>query len=640
MNGEGFFYQAFVYLAAAVIAVPIAKRFGLGSVLGYLIAGVVIGPYGFQCIGQEGQDIMHFAEFGVVMMLFLIGLELQPSLFWKMRGQLLGMGGSQVVMTTGAFCLILSLFSLSWKTSLAISMTVALSSTAIVLQTLQEKGLMKTDAGQSSFAVLLFQDIAVIPMLALFPLLANVPRTNSAGVSQHSPGAGHHEMAWVDTLPAWGQALAVVGAVATIIILGLYLARPVLRAIARTRMRELFTAAALLLVISIALLMKKVGLSPALGTFLAGVVLANSEYRHELEGDIEPFKGLLLGLFFIAVGASINFTLIISRPGLISFFVVALFVVKFLILLIIGRFFSMSLDQNMLFGLVLAQGGEFAFVLFSFAAQHHVMSPAYTSIAIAVVALSMIVTPLVLLFNERMLQPVLGTKQKDDRPADAIDEENPVIIAGFGQFGNVVGRLLKANGIQATVLEYDSDKVDVLRKLGLKVYYGDASRYDLLLTAGAEKAKLLIVTLDEENKIHEIVDLARKYFPHLTILTRALGRTHAYELYDSGLEYIFRDTVDTALHLGIAALKILGFRAFQARRAAKIFKQHDEESVQHLSVYRHDQSLYVSEAKKKIQDLESILLAEIEFEDEHRDAGWDTTTLRQEFGQATDTDGC
>ncbi|HWR72957.1 MAG TPA: monovalent cation:proton antiporter-2 (CPA2) family protein, partial [Nitrospirota bacterium] len=338
MHGEGFFYQALIYLAAAVISVPISKRLGMGSVLGYLIAGSIIGPYGLGLIGEEGQDIMHFAEFGVIMMLFLIGLELQPLMLWRLRGPILGTGGLQVVATTLAVALVGAALGLAVQTALAVGMILSLSSTAIVLQTLNEKGLMRTDAGQSSFSVLLFQDIAVIPMLALMPLLA----VHGAGAVEHSAGHATAPSTWVDALPGWAHALAVLGVITAIVVAGLFLVRPVFRAIARTRLREIFTAAALLLVIGIAVLMTRIGLSPALGTFLAGVVLANSEYRHELESDIEPFKGLLLGLFFIAVGASIDFNLIALRPGFIALLVLGLIVVKFLVLLALGRFFRMG----------------------------------------------------------------------------------------------------------------------------------------------------------------------------------------------------------------------------------------------------------------------------------------------------------
>ena len=450
MAAEQVFVQTFVYLATAVLCVPLAKRLGLGSVLGYLIGGILIGPHVLGLVGEEGQDVMHFAEFGVVMMLFLIGLELQPRLLWRLRGPILGLGGSQVVVTAAAIAGVGIAAGLAWQVAVAVGASLALSSTAIVLQTLEEKGTLKSDGGQGAFSVLLFQDIAVIPMLALFPLLATL-----------SPGGGHHgedshgpaSVTWVEGLPAWGQTLAVLAAVALIVVAGLFLVRPILRYIARARLREIFTAAALLLVIGIALLMTKVGLSPALGTFLAGVVLANSEYRHQLESDVEPFKGLLLGVFFIAVGSAIDFELIGSSPGLIAMLVGGLLLLKFVVLLALGRAARMGVDQNLLFAFALAQGGEFAFVLFSFGVQNGVVPQDVASPLIAAVAVTMALTPLLLLVEERGIRPRVGTRTVATREPDAIDEENPVIIAGFGNFGNVVGRLLRANGIGATVLE-------------------------------------------------------------------------------------------------------------------------------------------------------------------------------------------
>jgi len=627
MHGEGFFFQAFVYLAAAVISVPIAKRLGLGSVLGYLIAGFIIGPFGLKLIGREGQDIMHFAEFGVVMMLFLIGLELQPSLLWRLRGPILGLGGLQVLITTVVITSIGTVLGLTFQSSLAIGMILSLSSTAIVLQTLNEKGLIRTDAGQSSFSVLLFQDIAVIPMLAAMPLLA----VKTPGAAADA-AAVQHSASWVEGLPGWGQALTVASVIAAIIISGLFLVRPFFQAVAKTRLRELFTAAALLLVIGIALLMSKVGLSPALGTFLAGVLLANSEYRHELEGDIEPFKGLLLGLFFISVGASIDFRLISATPGRIGMLVGGLIFIKLAVLIMLGRMFKMGGDQNMLFSFALAQGGEFAFVLFSFAVQNNVVSNGLANTLIGAVALSMALAPILLLVNEKILQPRFGTKEKDTGEADRIDEQNPVIIAGFGSFGSIIGRLLRANGVGITVLDVDSDKVELLRKLGLKVFYGNAARHDLLHAAGGENAKLLVLAIDDYEKILEIVHIVKKRFPHLRVFARAAGRSQAYELLDAGVDHVYRETLDTSLRAGIDVLRALGFRSYQAHRATKTFRYHDEESVNALRHLRHDRKTYISHARQRIEDLEQFLLSELRDAEEHHDAGWDTTSMREEFG--------
>jgi len=619
-----------------VIAVPIAKRLGLGSVLGYLIAGMVIGPFALGLVGEEGQDVMHFAEFGVVMMLFLIGLELRPALLWQMRKPILGLGGLQVGVTTVLLTGAGLAFGLAWQTALAVGMTLALSSTAIVLQTLNEKGLIATDGGQSSFAVLLFQDIAVIPMLALMPLLAvgGGPGHGAghAGEAGDHADAAAHATTWVEGLSAWEQTAVVLAAVAAIVLAGRYLLRPVFRVIAGTRLRELFTATALLLIIAIALLMSRVGLSPALGTFLAGVVLANSEYRHELESEIDPFKGLLLAVFFIAVGASIDFDLIARSPGLILGLVGGLVAIKFVVLVALGRAFGMGRDQNALFAFSLAQGGEFAFVLFSYASQNGVVTDAVTAPLIAAVAVSMALTPVLMMVNERLIQPRVGTREREEREPDEMHPEGEVIIAGFGRFGSIVGRLLRANGVKPTVLEFDSDRVEVLRKLGLPVFYGDASRHDLLEAAGAGKAKLLVIATEDHERTLRIVETAQKHFPDLTILARAAGRPEAYELLDHGVEHVYRETLDTSLRTGIDALRLLGRRGHQAHRAARTFRRHDEESVRELGAMRQDRKAYMTAARERIQSLEELLLSEVEGSGEERDAGWDTETLREEYG--------
>uniref|UniRef100_A0A832MN63 Potassium transporter n=1 Tax=Eiseniibacteriota bacterium TaxID=2212470 RepID=A0A832MN63_UNCEI len=624
MHGQDFFLQAFVYLAAAVVAVPVARRFGLGSVLGYLLAGVAIGPYGLRLVGAEGQDVMHFAEFGVVMMLFLVGLELEPSLLWRLRGPLFGMGGLQVAGTGAALGAAGIALGLPWTQALAAGLILSLSSTAIVLQSLGEKGLLRSDGGQRSFAVLLFQDLAVIPMLALLPLLA-------AGRAAHGAGEAHATR-WVEDLAPWAQTGVVLGAVAAIVLAGQFVVRPAFRAIARTGLRELFTAAALLLVIGIALLMSLVGLSPALGTFLAGVVLANSEYRHELESDIEPFKGLLLGVFFIAVGASIDFALVAARPGEVAGVVLGLVAVKGAVLFAIGRLFRMSLDHNLMFAFALAQGGEFCFVLLSFAVQGGVLPAGLAGLLVASVALSMALTPFLMLFEERVLRPRLGTRAAPAREADAVHERNPVLIAGFGGFGSVVGRLLAANGVRATVLEADADHVEVLRRLGLRVFYGDASRHDLLHAAGAAEARLVVVAAGDSARTLDIVRTVRRHFPQARVLARAHGRSEAYELLDAGAHEVYRDTLDTALRLGCDALRHLGRRAFPAHRSAQAFRRRDEESVRALAALRHDRAAYLGEARRRIRDLEDALRADLESHDDARDAGWDPESLRREHG--------
>jgi CPA2 family monovalent cation:H+ antiporter-2/glutathione-regulated potassium-efflux system protein KefB len=620
MDG-GWLAQAFAYLAAAVIAVPIAQRFGLGSVLGYLIAGVLIGPFAIGVLGTDRQDVLHFAEFGVVMMLFVIGLELEPVLLWRLRHLILGLGGLQVAVTGAVMAAIAIGIGVPVRAAIAIGFTLSLSSTAIVLQTLNERSLLGTAGGQGAFAVLLFQDIAVIPMLALFPLLA--PSGAAARADEHAGTLVSH-------LPAWGQTVAVLVAVGVVIAGGRFVLGPMLRQIARTRLREMFTAATLLIVVGIALLMGAVGLSAALGTFLAGVLLANSEFRHELESDIDPFKGLLLGLFFIAVGASIDFSLVRSQPLNIVSLVAGIVLVKFLVLLGLGRVFRLSLDQAMLIALGLPQVGEFAFVLFSFAGQQRVLTPGQTGPLVAAVALSMAVTPLLLLVYQRVVQPRLGVRPPPEREPDVRDERGTVLVAGFGSFGSTVGRLLRASGVPTTVLDIDSDRVDLLRRMGLAVHYGDATRADLLLAAGAARARLIVIALDQPERTLELVETVRKHFPQLTILARAFDWQDAHELLDAGVTHVYRDTLDTSLRLGADALRLLGVRAYRAHRAAQRFLKHDEESMRELTGRRADRSVYVSAARQRIEDLERMFEADRAEPELDRDSGWDAESLREE----------
>lgn len=616
---ESFFFQAMVYLAAAVIMVPIAKKLGLGSVLGYLLAGVLIGPACLQFIGQEGTDIMHFAEFGVVMMLFVIGLELEPSRLWRLRKSILGMGGLQIGATAVVVAGVALLFGVDWKQALVLGMVVSMSSTAIVLQSLNEKGLMQTAAGQGSFSVLLFQDIAVIPMLALFPLLASLPVATPAE-------GGHSSATVIESLSTWLQPVVILGAVAFIIIAGRYLTPPLFRIVARTGMRELFTATALLLVVGIAVLMTTVGLSPALGTFLAGVVLANSEYRHELESDIDPFKGLLLGLFFMAVGASIDFQLIMANPVLIFGLVIGIMVCKLLVLLGIGRWFKLSTEQNLIFSFGLCQVGEFAFVLFSFTAQEGILAKPLTDSMTAVVAISMALTPLFMLLNEKLLLPRLGVKEEEDRESDVVNEDNPVIIAGYGHFGSTIGRFLQANSVGSTVLDVDSDNVTWLRRMGYKVYYGDASRHDLLEIAGAGKAKIIVIAINDKEKRLELIETIKKHFPNLHILVRSANRYDAYDLMNAGMLHIYRETLDTSLRVGVDALTLLGHRSHEATRAAKMFFIHDERTLKRLSAIRNEEE-YVMAARESMEELDRLIQADRNAPNLRIEEGWDDTTL-------------
>lgn len=624
MDNNAFLFQAMVYLAAAVIMVPLAKRLALGSVLGYLLAGILIGPAVLKFIGGEGESLMHSAEFGVVMMLFLIGLELEPAVLWRLRKAILGMGGLQVLITSVIISGIAFYAGLPWQSSLAIGMALALSSTALVLQTLAEKGIDKTTAGRSAFAVLLFQDIAVIPMLAFFPLLA-ITGLASPEAASHSAGG------WIESQNAWMRTLIVTGAIALIIVGGRYLVPPIFRLVASTQLREMFTATALLLVVGIAVLMSSVGLSPALGTFLSGVVLANSEYKHELESDIEPFKGLLLGLFFIAVGASINFALIIEQPLLIFGLVLALMFVKAVVLLIIGKAFELRIDQNIIFSSSLSQVGEFAFVLLSFSLTEGIVERSNVEILMAVVAISMALTPIAFFLNEKIVLPFvdkrLSNVVKEQREVDTVEEKNPVIIAGFGHFGNIIGRFLRAHGIKTTILDIDSNRVDFLRKMGFKVYYGDASRYDILLAAGAAEAKMIIIAMDDAEKRLQMIETIKKHFPDLQMLVRSSTREDTYDQMNAGILHIYRETIDTSLRMGVDALKILGHRAYSAQRAARTFFRYDEQKLKDLSKVRNNEKEYINQAREYIEELEAIIQADNQALHLRKDLGWDEDSL-------------
>jgi len=611
MSNENFFFQAFVYLAAAVITVPISKRLGLGSVLGYLIAGVVIGPFGLRLVGQEGEDVMRFAEFGVVMMLFLVGLQLQPELLWRMRVPILGLGGLQMVANVVLLSGIGMMLGLAWQPALAISLILPLSSTAIGVQTLTERGLMKTNGGQSAFSILLFQAVAIIPILALLPLLS----TNPAAASQTAQSG--------NTLAGWQQTLLVMTTVGGIVVGGRFLMRPVFRFIATTRLREIFTATALMLVVGITLAMQAVGLSPALGTFVAGVVLAESEYRHELMSTVEPFQSLLLGLFFLSVGASINFNLILAQPLLIFGLIVGVSLLKSGVLIGLGKSFKLDLNQSILFAFALVQGDEFAFVLFSFAAQSKVLSENLAGSLIAVVALSMLLSPMFMIAYDRLIAPRFISQSDRQQEADHIDDnENAVIIAGFGRFGQIVGRLLIANGYPITVLEHNPAQIDLLRRFGWKVFYGDASRIDLLHAAGAQQAKLLVIAIDDSEQILHIVNLAQQNFPNLKILARAIDRSHAYELIRRGVDVIHRETFGSALDMGVEALKLLGVRSYKAHRAAQTFRKHDEEALNELA-FVEDHTTLMARSRQLAELLEQILQSDEREANHEIDRAWD-----------------
>ncbi|WP_232053781.1 monovalent cation:proton antiporter-2 (CPA2) family protein [Microbulbifer sp. GL-2] len=596
-------------MGAAVIAVPIATRLGLGSVLGYLLAGVAIGPSALGLVG-DASDEMHVAEFGVALMLFLIGLELQPKKLWQMRGAILGTGSAQLLLTAAAIAgVALLLFDLGWRSGIAIGLILALSSTAIVLQSLSEKGLLKTQGGRSAFAVLLFQDIAVIPILALLPLLAGTP------AEAHASG-----------LSGWQYAAAVIGTIAAFAIAGRYLLGPLLRLVAGSQVREMFTVTSLLIVFAAAAVMSWLDLSPALGTFLAGVLLAESEFRHELEADIQPFKGLLLGLFFIAVGASLNFAQIAENPMLLFGLVIALVLVKFAVLFALARVMRLSKGEDWLFALSLAQAGEFGFVLVSFSTQIQVLDAGASSLLVALIALTMALTPVLLLVFEQFIQPrfLVGPEGPlvPDSPSP-VDHGSPVIIIGYGRFGQITGRLLNACGFGTTLLERNAEQLDLVRRYGIEAYYGDASREDLLRAAGAKSARLVILTLSDQAASLEIIAQLQKHFPNLTILARARNRMHQYALMEAGVKYIFRETVDSALSIGEKALVLLGLSPLQARRAARKFKQHDERMLEALFPYWRDETQHIAQARIYREQLLQALQQDRRDKDLHLDHYWE-----------------
>lgn len=568
-----------VLLLASIIVVPLAKMLKLGSVLGYLIAGVVIGPFLLGLLGTgDQQTLLHFSEFGVVMMLFIIGLELKPSFLWRMRTAILGLGGLQMLLSTLAIAAIAMLFGQHWRAALAIGMILGLSSTAIVMQTLGEKGLLNGRAGRSAFSVLLFQDIAVIPILAVMPLLAI--RAPLAGAQDYSDQGTL--IYWMAQQPGYVQFLVILVAIAAVIIVGRLLSARVFRWIAKTGIRDIFTATALFFVIAVALLMEAVGLSAALGTFLAGVMLAESEYRHEVELSIEPFKGILLGLFFISVGASLDFHLFMNSPWLIAALVVALVSVKWMILYALAKVFRHTRSQRLLFASVMAQGGEFAFVLLAFAASSRVLSYALTDLLELVVIVSMLMTPLMMLVLEWIERSQRLASQPMSREPETVDQHNQIIVAGYGRFNQIIARLLNANGHQCTIIDNNPEVIDLVKRFGQKVFYGDVTRPDLLETAGAEHAKILIIGLKDPEQIDMLIAAAQKFFPHLKIIVRAFDRVHAYHLIEQNVDHFQREQVNSALELGEKALIELGYHPYTAYRQARIFKAYDERMLQEL----------------------------------------------------------
>ena len=630
MNSQSLLIEALVYLAAGVFSVPIAKRLGMGSVLGYLVAGALIGPFALSLVGQQA-DVMRFAEFGVVILLFLIGLEVRPALLWSLRGTIFGLGGAQVGVTAAVVGGAGMLLGLDWKSALAVGFVMAMSSTAIVLQTLEEKGLRQGPVGQTAFGVLLLQDLAVIPLFALLPLLA--PPGAMAAMPAHNASLLAGQPAWVQTLGGLAAVAVVVGG-------GRYLIRPVFRFIASARLREIFTASALLLVIAVAVLMELVGLSPALGAFLAGVVLAESEFRRELETDIEPFRGLLLGLFFITVGASLDFRVVMGQPLQLAGAVIGVMTLKGVVMFLLARLGGLERRDAAATAVSLSQVGEFAFVLLGLIAGAGVIGQGPAAFLTAAVALSMAITPLAMAGFER-ITVMLDRRGRRTPDAPAFDEGAPdVIIAGFGRFGQMPGRLLQANGFKTVVLDSSIEQIELLRRFGRKVYYGDASRVDLLRQAGIEQAKLLIVAIDDRDAASKLVETARHTWPHLKILARAWDRRHAYDLLRSGADEVERETFESALAMGASALRALGFRAHRAHRAANLFRVHDLNSFKKLAPLSGQEESYVLAARDAANTMERLLKTDMDaLKPDSVDEAWDVKGRDEELREEAWSDG-
>ena len=644
----------FVFLAAGVLAVPLASRFGLGSVLGYLIAGIVISPF-LVVFGVDVVSIQHVAEFGVVMMLFLVGLELEPRMLWSMRARLIGLGGLQVTLTAAAIAGIAMLLGHPWTVGVTVGLILSLSSTAIALQTMNEKGLMKSDGGRGSFSVLLFQDIAFIPMLAVIPLLALPVLSQDLGVvvpgaelysneaalaemaeegaDAHGGGDHGHGLTLVEGLDGWQRALVTVGAMGPVIVGGIFLTRPLFRYIAMANMREIFIGAALMWVVAVALLMTLVGLSPALGTFLAGVVLANSEYRHQLEGDIDPFKGLLLGLFFITVGAAVDFALLWENLFEIIAMTIGVMVVKVGILFVLTIPFRIRGSDRWLFSLGIAQAGEFGFVLLAFSVATGALPYSISDKLLLVVALSMLLTPGLFILYDRVIAPRYIGKAEDEE-ADEIDEQGKVIIAGHGRFGGVVNRLLRESGYETVVLDYSSQQLRTLRTFGLKVFFGDATRPELLEAAGIEHAKILVVAIDGREQITELVRYVHESYPDVHIVSRAIDRPHAYDLFAAGATDIVRETFDASVRAGRNVLEALEVHPFEAEQLASQFFALDRGSLKEMAeVYNpdipiRDNKAYVEKSKAFAAARELALKGDDRAFGTRFERGWSPPTLK------------
>ena len=593
-----------VYLAAAVIAVPLAQRFGLGSVLGYLIAGCVIGPWGLRLI-SDVESIGQVSEFGVVLMLFLIGLELDLEELWKLRGAVFIGGGAQIGITGVLLSAGLAALGLAWPAALIAGFGLAMSSTAIGMQVMDERNMTATPAGRTAFAILLFQDIAAIPLIAVVPLVAQLM------------GLGHH----ASDQPVWQKALIAVAAIVSVIVAGRYLVRPILRIVAKADVREVFTAFALLLVVGIAELMSYAGLSMALGAFIAGVLLASSEYRRALETDIEPFKGLLLGLFFIGVGMSIDFGEVVGHPGLLLLLVTGLIAIKFAVLVGLAKPLGVPRKQRLAFGALLGQGGEFAFVVFNVASASRVLDGQWIPLLTAAVAISMAATPIVLIVADRLVARIARRERGED-VGDVIDERAPVIIAGFGRYGQVVQRVLAGSGYPVIVLDHDPDQIDLLRRFGAKVFYGDATRLDLLQAAGARDAALLVIAIDSVDDSMQLARAATEAFPGLRILARARNVRHWLELRELGIAEVERETFESALRTARSALQVLGVRPFEGRRIADRFRHSTIKTLEEMLPEFRDEQKLVARARSGRDELEKMLTDDRVRRDADHGSGW------------------
>ncbi|MEH0887565.1 glutathione-regulated potassium-efflux system protein KefB [Enterobacter sp. UNJFSC 003] len=598
MEGSNLLLAGVLFLFAAVVAVPLAARLGIGAVLGYLLAGIAIGPWGLGFI-SDVDEILHFSELGVVFLMFIIGLELNPSKLWQLRRSIFGVGAAQVLLSAAILAGLLMLTNFSWQAAVIGGIGLAMSSTAMALQLMRDKGMNRSESGQLGFSVLLFQDLAVIPALALVPLLAG-------------PGDDHFD---------WVKVSMKVMAFAGMLIGGRFLLRPVFRFIAASGVREVFTAATLLLVLGSALFMDALGLSMALGTFIAGVLLAESEYRHELETAIDPFKGLLLGLFFISVGMALNLGVLYTHLLWVIVSVAVLVAVKTLVLYALARIYGLRSSERMQFASVLSQGGEFAFVLFSTASSQKLFKDDQMALLLVTVTLSMMTTPLLVKLVDKLLSRRLNPTDDEAETPWVEDDKPQVIVVGFGRFGQVIGRLLMANKMRITVLERDISAVNLMRKYGYKVYYGDATQLELLRSAGAEAAESIVITCNDPEDTMKLVELCQQHFPHLHILARARGRVEAHELLQAGVKHFSRETFSSALELGRKALVSLGMHPHQAQRAQMHFRRLDMRMLRELMPV-HTDTAQISRVREARRELEEIFQREMQQERRQLD-GWD-----------------